>query len=59
MPDPDGDGGGGGADRARGEIGSLRAGAFADMIAVAGDPLADVRVLESVAGVIKGGERYR
>jgi imidazolonepropionase-like amidohydrolase len=41
------------------EIGSLRVGAFADMIAVEGDPLADVRVLESVAGVIKGGERYR
>jgi imidazolonepropionase-like amidohydrolase len=30
-------------------------GTFADMIAVEGDPLADVRVLESVAGVIKGG----
>ena len=42
-----------------GEIGTLRPGAFADMIAVEGDPLADVRVLESVAGVIKGGERYR
>ena len=42
-----------------GEIGSLRAGTFADMIAVEGDPLADVRVLESVAGVIKGGERVR
>ena len=42
-----------------GDIGSLRAGTFADMIAVAGDPLADVRVLESVAGVIKGGVRYR
>jgi imidazolonepropionase-like amidohydrolase len=41
------------------EIGALRAGMFADMIAVEGDPLADVRVLESVAGVIKGGERYR
>ena len=41
------------------EIGSLRVGAFADMIAVEGNPLADVRVLESVAGVIKGGERYR
>jgi imidazolonepropionase-like amidohydrolase len=39
------------------EIGSLRPGTFADMIAVEGDPLADVRVLESVAGVIKGGER--
>jgi imidazolonepropionase-like amidohydrolase len=41
------------------EIGTLAPGAFADLIAVEGDPLADVRVLESVAGVIKGGERYR
>jgi imidazolonepropionase-like amidohydrolase len=43
----------------QGEIGTLRAGMFADLIAVEGDPLANVRVLESVAGVIKGGERYR
>jgi imidazolonepropionase-like amidohydrolase len=42
-----------------GEIGSLAPGKFADMIAVEGDPLADVRALESVAGVIKGGERCR
>ncbi len=41
------------------EIGCLQAGALADMIAVDGDPLADVRVLERVTGVIKGGERYR
>lgn len=41
------------------EIGSLAPGKFADMIAVEGDPLADVRVLESVSGVIKGGERYK
>ncbi|MBO9518465.1 MAG: amidohydrolase family protein [Porphyrobacter sp.] len=42
-----------------GEFGSLKPGKFADMIAVSGDPLTDVRVLESVAGVVKGGERYR
>jgi imidazolonepropionase-like amidohydrolase len=41
------------------ELGSLEAGKFADMIAVNGDPLADVRVLESVAGVIKDGEWYK
>jgi imidazolonepropionase-like amidohydrolase len=41
-----------------GEIGVLRPGAFADMIAVEGDPLANVRVLESVTAVIKGGERF-
>jgi imidazolonepropionase-like amidohydrolase len=37
------------------EFGSLAAGKYADLIAVDGDPLADVRVLESVAHVIKGG----
>jgi len=42
-----------------GELGSLKPGKFADMIAVEGDPLANVRVLESVAGVIKGGERFK
>jgi len=42
-----------------GELGSIAPGKYADLIAVAGDPLADVRVLESVSGVIKGGVRYR
>ncbi|MEE4450161.1 amidohydrolase family protein [Novosphingobium resinovorum] len=37
------------------ELGSIAPGKFADMIAVSGDPLADVRVLESVAHVMKGG----
>ncbi len=38
-----------------GELGSITPGKFADMIAVEGDPLANVRVLESVAHVMKGG----
>lgn len=38
-----------------GELGTLRAGAYADLIAVSGNPLDDIQVLESVAGVIKGG----
>lgn len=38
------------------ELGSIAAGKFADMIAVAGDPLQNVRVLESVAHVMKGGD---
>ena len=38
------------------EIGSLQPGKFADLIAIEGDPLEDVRALETVAGVIKGGE---
>ena len=37
------------------EIGSIAPGKFADMIAVEGDPLADVTVLENVAHVMKGG----
>jgi imidazolonepropionase-like amidohydrolase len=37
-------------------VGALEAGKFADLIAVDGDPLADVRVLETVKFVMKGGE---
>jgi imidazolonepropionase-like amidohydrolase len=36
-------------------VGTLRAGRFADLVAVAGDPLADVRVLERPVVVMKGG----
>lgn len=39
--------------------GSLEPGRWADLIAVKGDPLADVRVLESVAFVMKEGKVYR
>jgi imidazolonepropionase-like amidohydrolase len=38
-----------------GDVGRIAPGRHADMIAVAGDPLADVRALESVAVVIKAG----
>ncbi len=37
-------------------IGMLEAGKFADIIAVDGDPVADVHVLENVRFVMKGGE---
>jgi imidazolonepropionase-like amidohydrolase len=37
------------------EVGSLEPGHFADIVAVEGDPLADVRTLESVKFVMKGG----
>ena len=37
------------------DLGSVAPGKFADMIAVAGDPLADVELLRNVAGVIKEG----
>jgi imidazolonepropionase-like amidohydrolase len=41
------------------QVGSLEAGYYADVIAVKGDPLGDVKVLESVSFVMKGGEVLR
>jgi imidazolonepropionase-like amidohydrolase len=40
-------------------FGSIRAGKSADIIAVAGDPLTDIRVLENVAFVMKEGTVYK
>lgn len=40
------------------DIGSVREGRYADIVAVDGDPLEDVSVLEHVAFVMKGGEVY-
>src|SRR5271156_3020647 len=37
-------------------VGTLEPGKYADIVAVQGDPLADVRVLENVHFVMKGGE---
>ena len=37
------------------DVGVIGIGRFADFVAVDGDPLADVRELEGVDGVIKGG----
>ena len=39
-----------------GQIGVVAKGAFADLIAVSGDPLQDVSVLTKVEFVMKGGE---
>jgi imidazolonepropionase-like amidohydrolase len=41
------------------EIGSIVPGKAADIIAVVGDPLANIRELESVDFVMKGGEVYK
>jgi imidazolonepropionase-like amidohydrolase len=41
------------------KLGSIRPGKFADLIAVRGNPLADVRVLEDVRFVMKQGVVYR
>ena len=42
-----------------GKVGALAPGAFADIIAVRGDPLADVTELERVTFVMKGGKVVR
>jgi len=39
-----------------GQIGVIEKGAYADLVAVAGDPLADVGVLSKVDWVMKGGK---
>jgi imidazolonepropionase-like amidohydrolase len=42
-----------------GHIGALKPGYFADIIAVPGDPLQDISVLQKVTFVMKGGVVYR
>jgi imidazolonepropionase-like amidohydrolase len=42
-----------------GQIGDIKKGYFADIIAVPGDPLADITALQKVAFVMKGGVVYK
>ena len=42
-----------------GQIGSLKTGYYADIIAVPGDPLQDITALQKVAFVMKGGVVYK
>ncbi|HSI16660.1 MAG TPA: amidohydrolase family protein [Sphingomonas sp.] len=42
-----------------GDVGAIAVGRYGDLIAVDGDPLADVRTLQHVAFVMKGGEVVR
>ena len=41
------------------EVGSIKPGKYADIIAVTGDPLADIRLLENVQFVLKDGKIYK
>ena len=41
------------------ELGNIAPGRFADLVAVAGNPLDDIRILENVAHVMKGGNTVR
>jgi imidazolonepropionase-like amidohydrolase len=41
------------------DVGTIEAGKYADLIAVSSDPLADVRALENVGFVMKGGVVYK
>jgi imidazolonepropionase-like amidohydrolase len=42
-----------------GEMGAITPGAYADIIAVGGDPLKDIKVLENVSVVMKDGQVFR
>jgi imidazolonepropionase-like amidohydrolase len=43
----------------KGKVGELAAGQFADIIAVNGDPVADIRLMQRVQFVMKGGQVYK
>jgi len=43
----------------KGDLGVVAAGAFADIIAVSGDPLKDVKELAKVGFVMKGGSVFK
>ncbi len=41
------------------DVGAIAVGRYADIIAVDGDPLSNVRLLENVSAVVKGGNRIK
>jgi len=42
-----------------GDVGAIEVGRYGDFVAVRGDPLRDIRLLEHPSAVIKGGERVK
>jgi imidazolonepropionase-like amidohydrolase len=43
----------------KGKLGVIAPGAYADMVAVSGDPLANIKILENVAFVMKDGKVFK
>lgn len=43
----------------KGKLGVIAPGAYADIIAVSGDPLADIKILENVGFVMKDGRVFK
>lgn len=41
------------------DVGAIEIGRYGDIIAVAGDPLTDIRILQQIDVVIKSGQRYK
>jgi imidazolonepropionase-like amidohydrolase len=41
------------------DVGSIAAGKYADLVAVKGDPLADISLLQKIDFVMKGGEVHK
>jgi imidazolonepropionase-like amidohydrolase len=43
----------------KGQLGVIAPGAYADVVAVSGDPLADVKLLQNVGFVMKNGQVFK
>ena len=41
------------------DIGSIQAGRYADIVAVKGDPTADIKLLQNMSFVMKAGQVYK
>jgi imidazolonepropionase-like amidohydrolase len=41
------------------DVGSIATGKYADLVAVKGDPLADISLLQKIDFVMKGGEVHK